>query len=120
MNNLTIQLDGEALREATVQAMLGVLTPDVKEQMLTNAIAEILKPSTALFDKRKSPIELAFNRAVDSIAQAEACRMIEEDKVLREKIQTLLRITADKVLNADVDKLAERMANAFVESMRRD
>ena len=38
MSNLTLQLDSDALREATVQAMLGVLTQEVKNKMLENAI----------------------------------------------------------------------------------
>jgi hypothetical protein len=36
------------------------------------------------------------------------------------KVQQLLRSTADKVLSADMDKLADRMATAFTESMRKD
>ena len=46
--------------------------------------------------------------------------MIAEDAPTREKVQQLLRTTADKVLGADMDKLAERMAAAFTESLRRD
>ena len=30
MTQVTLNLDGEALREATVQAMLGVLSPETK------------------------------------------------------------------------------------------
>lgn len=120
MSNLTLQLDGDSLREATVQAMLGVLSEDVKAKMLENAIQAILKPSTNSWDKKKSPLELAFERAIDQVAHAEAKKMIEEDTSLREKIKDLLRSTADKVINTDHDKLAERMADAFVSSMRRD
>lgn len=38
MSELTLKLDGDALREATVQAMLGVLTPEVKAKMLESAV----------------------------------------------------------------------------------
>ena len=120
MSNLTLQLDGDALREATVQAMLGVLTPEVKAEMLKSAVQAILKPSTNSWDKTKSPLELAFERAVEQVANAEAKRMIEEDGAIRERVKELLRTTADKVLNAGPDKLAQRMADAFAASMRRD
>lgn len=120
MSNLTLQLDGDALREATVQAMLGVLTPEVKAKMLESAVQTILAPSTNSWDRKKSPLELAFERAVEQIANAEAKRMIEEDATMRDRIKELLRVTADKVLEADMDKLAQRMADAFVSSMRKD
>jgi glycosyltransferase A (GT-A) superfamily protein (DUF2064 family) len=120
MSNLTLQLDSDALREATVQAIIGVLTPEVKANVLENAVQAILKPSTNSWEKNKSPLELAFERAVEQVANAEAKRMIEEDGAIRERIKELLRATADKVLNADPDKLAQRMANAFADSMRRN
>lgn len=120
MSNLTLQLDGDALREATVQAMLGVLTPEVKAKMLENAVQAILKPSTNSWEKNKSPLELAFERAVDRLANEEATRMVAEDPVMRERVKELMRTTADKVLGADMEKLAQRMADAFVSSMRRD
>ena len=120
MSNLTLQLDGDALREATVQAMLGVLTPEVKAKMLENAVQAILRPSTNSWDNKKSPLELAFERAIERVANDEAKRMIENDEAIRERVQALLRSTADKVLNADADKLTQRMADAFVSSMRRE
>jgi len=120
MSNITLQLDGDALREATVQAMLGVLTPEVKAKMLESAVQAILRPSTNSWENKKSPLELAFERAVEQVANAEAKRMIEEDGTMRERVKELLRVTADKVLDADMDKLAKRMADAFAASMRKD
>ena len=103
-----------------MQAIMGVLTPETRERILQNAISALLKPSINSWENRKSPLELAFDRAVNSVAHEEARRMIEEDAVIRDRVKALLRMTADKVLGADVDKLAERMADAFVSSMRKD
>ena len=120
MTQVTLQLDGDALREATVQAMLGVLTPEVKAQVLERAIGELLKPSTNAWDKNKSAIERAFEEGVQRVATKEALRMVQEDGAIQAKVQELLRKTADRVLGADSDKLAQRMAEAFVNSMRKD
>ena len=120
MTQVTLQLDGDALREATVQAMLGVLTPEVKAQVLERAIGELLKPSTNSWDKHKSAIERAFEQAVERVATQEALRMVTEDASIQARVQELLRTTADKVLGADTEKLAQRMADAFVNSMRKD
>lgn len=120
MSNITLQLDNEALREATVQAMLGVLTPEVKAKILESAVQEILKPSTNSWDKGKSPIEVAFQRAIETIAKEEAIRMVSENEEVRDKIKKLMLETAVKVIETDTDKLALRMADAFVDSIRRN
>jgi hypothetical protein len=120
MTTIQIQLDPVALREATAQAIMGTLTPEVRGQIIQKAISALLAPSTNSWDKKKSPIELAFEQAITQLARDEAKRMIAEDEPTRLKVQELLRTTADKVLNADADKLAQRMADAFVDSIRRD
>lgn len=120
MTQVTLNLDGDALREATVQAMLGVLTPETKAKVLESAIQMLLAPSTNSWDRKKSPIELAFEQAVEKVAREEAARLVAEDEALRSRMKELLRTTADKVLGGDIDKLAARMATSFAESIRRD
>jgi hypothetical protein len=120
MSQITLNLDGEALREATTQAILGVLTPEVKAKILESAVQAVLKPSTNSWDRGKSPLESAFEQAVMKVATKEAERLVCEDEAMKERIQDLLRKTADKVLSADMEALAERMAQAFAASMRRD
>jgi hypothetical protein len=120
MSNLTLQLEGDALREAIAQSILGHLTPEVQRELLDKAIQAVLAPSTNSYDRGKSPLQRAFEDAVQRVAQQEAVRMMTEDESVKAKMQQLLRDTADKVLAADTDKLAERMAEAFIASMRRD
>ena len=120
MKSLTIELDDNALREATQQAILGILTPETRNKLLESALRNILAPSTDSFNRNKSILELAFERAVEQIAHIEARRMILEDTKLHEQISALLRKTADTLLGADLDKLAARMADAFAASMRSD
>lgn len=120
MSSLTLQLDNDALREATAQALIGVLTPEVKAKIMQDAIQAVLKPSTDSWNRGKSPLDMAFEGAVRDLAHQEAKRLVAEDPVLSVKIKELMRATADKVLNSDQDKLAERMADAFCSSMRRD
>ena len=120
MATVTLNLDGDALREATVQAMVGVLSPETKAKVLENAIKGLLTPSTNSWDNKKSLIEIAFEAAVNKVAQVEALRLVTEDVELRDKMKNLLRETADKILGADMDKLAQRMADSFVQSMRKE
>ena len=120
MTTLTLQLDNDAIREATTQAILGTLTPEARDKILQTAVSELISKKTGSYGTGKSQLEEAFEYAVRAVATAEAKRIVTEDAALRAKIEELLRLTADKVLSADTDKLAERMADAFAASMRKD
>jgi hypothetical protein len=163
MTSLTLQLEGDALREAAAsrvtagkkrekvqrdlyedvvkameaeleraglapkvpskeiaQSILGQLPPEAQHELLNGAVQAILKPGTDSWNRGKSPLEQAFERAVQDVAQKEALRLVSENVELKAKMEELLRQTADRVLNSDHQKLAERMADAFVQSMRRD
>lgn len=117
---IRLTLDGDALREATVQAMMGVLTPEARAAIIEKAIQALLAPSTSSYDRGKSPIQIAFDAAIDRVACATALKMVTEDGPLSQRIAELMRETADKVLAMDTGKLSTRMADAFVSSMRRD
>lgn len=120
MSNLTIQLDPVALREATGQAIMGILTPEVRAQILQAAIDSLLRPSTDSWNKGKSPIEQAFEQAVTQTCRDLAREYVANDPELMGRLRKLLADTAAKVLDCDTDKMAERMADAFTSSMRRD
>ena len=120
MSSITLNLDGEALREATTQSIMGILTPEVKSSVIEQAIKALLAPGTDSWNRKKSPIESAFEDAVQGIARKECLLMVQEDEELKSRINQLLRETADKVLNADTEKLTQRMADAFVLSMKSD
>jgi hypothetical protein len=120
MSNLTLQLEGEALREAIAQSILGHLTPEAQKELLDKAIQAVLAPSTSSYDRGRSPLQQAFENAVQRVAQEQALLMVQEDESVKARLQQLMRDTADRVLATDQDKLAERMADAFVASMKRD
>ena len=120
MSNLTLQLEGDALREAIAQSIIGQLTPEIQCELLNKAVQAVLAPNTSGYQRGSSPLQIAFEVAVQKVTQEQALRLVEEDESIKTKLQQLLRDTADRVLAADIDKLSERMADAFVASMRRD
>jgi hypothetical protein len=120
VTNLTLQLESDALREAIAQSIIGHLTPEAQRELLDKAVQAVLAPSTNSYDRGRSPLQIAFENAVQRVAQEQAVRLVQEDESMKTKLQQLLRDTADKVLAADTEKLSERMADAFVASMRKD
>lgn len=118
MATMTLELDPVALREATAQAIMGTLTPELREQMLRQSISKILSPSTDSWNRGKSPLEEAFEQATTQVAREIVKDMVAQDQAFMAQLRDLIRKVADKVLGCDVDKLAERMADAFTSSLR--
>jgi len=120
MTDFTLKLDNEAMRAATEQAIMGTLTPELRNEILQGAVKAILTERQSTWGNSKSKLELAFEQAVAEVARKEAQRIVGEDTELRARIEALLRVVADKVLSADVEQLADKMADAFAASMRKD
>ena len=119
MAELKVTLDGDAIRDATTQAILGILPEETKAKILEQAVIALLTPSTDSWAKKKSPIELAFETAVERIAREEAVKLVAGDETIRTRLNDLLRKVADQILSVDIDKMTQRMADSFVNSMRR-
>ena len=118
MSQLSIQLDPVALREATSQAIMGILTPEVKERVIRTAINNLLGPTDNY--NSKSQLQIAFDQAVVAVARESVKEMVANDQEIKEKVMELARETARKVFNMDTDKLAEKMADAFCSSIKGD
>ena len=120
MSTVTINLDPNALREATSQAIMGVLTPEVRADILQKAIAGLLNPSTNSWEKGQSPIQAAFDRAVTSVAFELAREYVANDAAVRDRIKALLTEAATKMLTVDTENFTARMADAFVEALSKN
>lgn len=118
MSSLTIQLDPVALREATSQAIMGMLTPELRAAMIERSISNLLSASTDSWDKGKTPLQKAFNEAVEQVARDLAKKAIATDTKLVTRVNDLLHQSIDKMLKTDPEKLTERMADAFIASLR--
>jgi FKBP-type peptidyl-prolyl cis-trans isomerase (trigger factor) len=117
---LSLTLDSEALHEATKQAILGALSPEVREKILQNAIEELLKPSTSPYNRGQSKIEEIFQNAVSRIACEEANKMMSENAEIRAKLQILMQKTAIKLLDAEPDKFSAALADAIHDALKRE
>lgn len=118
MSTIQLELDPVALREATSQALLGLLTPEMKIKLVEQAIAKMLTPSTNAWDKGVVPIQKAFEDAVFLLVKGFAVEQVKADPTIHEKLNRLLLETCKKLLDLDVDKLADKMADAFAQSIR--
>lgn len=113
----SVTLPPDAVQQATAQALIGILSPEVKEQLLQKGINAVLCEKNSYRDK-KTPLQCAFEDAIAQVAREEAIKMVQDNEQIRSKIQAVLRDTADKVLSTSPEQLAEKMAASFISSIK--
>ena len=120
MSTLTVSLDPVALREATSQAIMGILTPEMREKLIRASIANLLDPSQNSWNRGKTPLQSAFNAAVEAVAQRIAAEYVAGNAEVVAKIRELMTAAMSKLVSVDADKLTEKMGEAIVKAISRD
>lgn len=123
MANLTIQLDEGAIREATVQALVGHLTPEAKTKLIEGAIQSILTRDRGAYGTDLSPLERAFRSAVQDQVHKIAQEMVTADPALTGKLRELMADAMARMLTYTDEEartvFVAKMADAFVNSLQR-
>lgn len=124
MSAITINFaDAETLKEATVQALTGSLSPEAKTELIRKGIETLLttppKRDGYSFSTPKAPIQELFEQAIFQFTSETAVEMVRTDADLRDKLQAALRTAAEKVL-VEHSNFADALANAFAASLRKD
>ena len=120
MSTLTVNLDPVAIREATSQAIMGLLTPELREKLIRDSIANLLNPSQNSWDRGKTPLQSAFNSAVEVVAQKIAAEYVAGNAEVVAKIRELMTAAMSKLVSVDAEKLTEKMGNAIAEAISRN
>lgn len=113
MSTLSLQLDSEALQQATIQAITGVLTPEVREKIIVEAVTNGLKSADRYSNKTR--IQEIFESAIYDIARKEALRMVAEDEGFAEAFKSLMSSAMTKAITADSEELSRKLADTFLE-----
>lgn len=116
--NLTLSLDKDQLQAATVQAIVGQLTPEAMKGLIEQAVVSLLKTSDNFGRGGITPIEQAFNQAVAQVAREAAVKYVSETPELQQQLRELVERACQKLLKSDPDKYADRLADAFATSIR--
>jgi hypothetical protein len=82
----TINIPQEELNSLLGKAILDSLTPDARNTIIAEAIAHLNKPVGESWQRDKqTPLQMAFNRAVDQLTQVLVRELIED--VFRDQIK---------------------------------
>jgi hypothetical protein len=123
---MSLQLNDPQLNEAIKAAIWNTLTGEKKDELLQNAISQLLDVPEPMgrWDKNpKSPLQEAFNRAANQIARETAKKWLLEDETKKKEMEQLFEKAWEKFLSRSgpgvggpdelIDKIADRLSSAF-------
>lgn len=115
MSNITLTLDPIALREATSQAIMGILTPEMRQKMIEEAIKGVLTPPSSQYERNlPSPLQRAFDAATIEVARAIATDMVSKDERIAAKMRELVSAAVQRLTAIDTEKMTKLVVDAFV------
>lgn len=115
--------DSEALKNATVQALVGALSPELKEELIRKGVESLMLTPPARqgygYSEPKSPLQEVFETAIRQFARDLAIDMVKGDANLQVKLKEALHGAAEKMFAAQYN-LADILGEAFTTALKKD
>lgn len=119
-------INDDMMRAAVAKALLESVTPETRDELMKQAVADLMKPQKTerYGEAAPSMLQSAFNTAARQVAEDVARKWLAEDEAFKTQIQTLMHEVSDKVFGDKqvravmVDQLGELMRKA-IEKLQR-
>jgi hypothetical protein len=116
-----LELNEETIRSVVSEVILASIGDEQRQNLIKAAIVHLMTPpERSIHDRgpRSSPIQDAFNHAVENMARRLAFEMLEKDESFHTKIRELISEGLEKVMTtnreATVQRISSALADAFV------
>lgn len=115
-----IEIKDEQLHTLVSAAILQMLSPEKREELVAQGIANLLKGNTNSYDKR-SELERIFQQSLEHVTREIMRKLVAEDPVIMEKLTSVVTEGVNKVFaDSHRDKLVERVASVISENLWKD
>lgn len=110
-----INLDPESLSIIVQKAILDSLTPEARDQIMVDAIANLLTiPKKEQYGRQMdTPLQEAFKSAVHSAAVTVVRDMVQSDEAVQAKILELVSTPIAEITKGNWDGLPDRIGEAI-------
>lgn len=115
---MDVRVDGDQFGSLIGAAVLSQITGENRDKILKEAIQDLLSVKATGYGVASSPMQKAFNNAVESYARQFIEKQLESDTELSQHLQSVVTEAVKKVfVDAEArDKLVNKIANAITES----
>ncbi len=118
-SQLNLNIDSDALGLMIGGAVMDQITPEQRDLLIKTAITHLLNPEPSYSGNAgtASPLQKAFNRAVEQFATKYATEQLADHQEFQKQVRQMFEEAAQRVFVNDrekiVGKIADAMASAF-------
>ena len=118
MADINLKLDEEGLKKLAAEAILAQLTTEEKASILQQAVQFLLTPKETSYGYRKTtPLQDAFQVAVQQIAHQVAKEVLDEMPEVREKMKEVAGAAYMRALTELREETTKALADSLVDAM---
>ncbi len=118
---MEIKLDDKLIKSVVSEAILSAMDAQQRELLLKNAIQYLLTKQDGYGGRQQpSPIESAFNTAVENAARILVAEMLGGDDGFKNTIRGLIVSAVDKLETDNRDERVRRIADAIQRGIAND
>jgi len=121
---MDLKLDGEAMQALVAKALFDSFTPERREELITSSIRHLLaqpKDGNNYYGKKESPLQTAFARASEIVAEKIILEMLTTDESFSAKVKALIAEATEHAFNVEGggrEKMVKAISDAIVAGLR--
>ncbi len=112
--------NSEELKGIMSEAILRAVDEKTRDALIKQAITHLLAPGEPVYQggkRRLSPLEEAYQWAVESYAKRVAHELLEQDEAVKAQVKGLLTEAMERAFVKHREATVERVANAIAEGL---
>lgn len=120
---MDIRIDEKLVREVVAGAIMNSLSQEQRNTLITNAVAYLLGPGEERGYGRgrsPSPIEQAFNNAIDFEARKVAAEVLTDNADVQTKLRELITEAVESLMTKNREDTVNRIARAIGDGLGTD
>jgi hypothetical protein len=112
---MDVKLNDDNMKDIIAKAVLDTLTPEARTELLSTAVKSLLTiPNSSGYGQRKSPLQEAFNSAIQEVAHQIAREQLVGNTEVKAKIEQMIADAWAKLTNDEnYSQMVERVTSAL-------
>lgn len=120
---MDLRVDDDAMRSLVAKSIVDSLNQETRENLIKEAVRHVLATPEqgSYFGSKRSPLQQAFDRAVEQEAMRYAKEVLESDTSFKQQIQTLFADVAKRMFESEGrDKMIHDIASTITRALTKD
>ena len=121
---MDVKIDADGMQALVAKAVFDGLTGEKREALLQGAIKSLLETPRGnernYYGTKVSPLQEAFNRAIETAAQQHAIKFLAEDADFQDRLKKLFADVADKLFTDNRDATVDGIVKVITTALSKD